>query len=98
MSPEELCKRYLSALNESNLKSVLALFEPKAIVVSPLYGVIEAENVYRELFADTNRSVTKRLNIFNSRNSPLSMTPRPFGPTSRRFERPTKFPMTCALR
>lgn len=64
MSPDELCKRYLAALNEGSLESVLALFAPKATIVSPLYGVIEAETFYRELFADTNRSVTKLQNIF----------------------------------
>lgn len=64
MSPEELCKRYLAALNEGSLASVLALFAPKASIVSPLYGMIEVENFYRALFADTNRSVAKLLNIF----------------------------------
>lgn len=64
MSPEELCKRYLAALNEGSLASVLSLFAQKATVASPLYGVVEAESFYRELFADTNRSVTKLLNIF----------------------------------
>lgn len=71
MNIEELCKRYLAALNEGKLENVLSLFAPKAIVVSPLYGAIEAENFYRELFADTNRSVTKFLNIF----LPASDTP-----------------------
>lgn len=71
MHPEELCKRYLSALNEGNLEGVLSLFVPKATIVSPLYGAIDAENFYRELFADTNRSVTRLLNIFlPSGNSP----------------------------
>jgi hypothetical protein len=64
MSPEELCKCYLAALNEGSLAGVLSLFAPKATIVSPLYGVIEAENFYRDLFADTNRSVTKLLNVF----------------------------------
>lgn len=64
MSPEALCKRYLTALNEGSLADVLSLFAAKATVVSPLYGVIEAENFYRDLFADTNRSVTKLLNVF----------------------------------
>ena len=64
MSPEELCKRYLAALNEGSLASVLALFAPKASIVSSLYGMIEVENFYRALFADTNRSVAKLLNIF----------------------------------
>lgn len=64
MSPEELCKRYLAALNEGSLASVLSLFAAQATIVSPLYGVIEAESFYRDLFADTNRSVTKLLNVF----------------------------------
>lgn len=64
MNIEELCKRYLAALNEGKLEDVLALFAPKATIVSPLYGVVEAENFYRQLFADTNRSVTTLLNIF----------------------------------
>jgi len=71
MSPEELCQRYLAALNEGSLAGVLSLFVPKATIVSPLYGVIDAENFYRDLFADTNRSVTKLLNVFlPSSNAP----------------------------
>ena len=64
MSTEELCKRYLAALNEGNLADVLSLFAPNAAIFSPLYGAIEAESFYRQLFADTNRSVTRLLNIF----------------------------------
>lgn len=64
MSPQNLCKQYLTALNEGSLDTVLSLFAPKATIVSPLYGVITAENFYRELFADTNRSLTKLLNIY----------------------------------
>ncbi len=64
MSPEDLCQRYLAALSEGSLESVLSLFAPKATIVSPLYGNVEAESFYRELFADTNRSVTKLLNVF----------------------------------
>jgi len=64
MTPEELCKHYLAALNEGSLERVLATFAPNATVVSPLYGVVEAENFYRDLFADTNLSVTNLLNVF----------------------------------
>jgi hypothetical protein len=73
MSSEGLCKRYLAALNEGNLDSVLTLFTPKATIVSPLYGMVEAEKFYRELFADTNRSVTKLLNIFLPSGNSLSV-------------------------
>ena len=64
MSPADLCKRYLAALNEGSLDTVLSLFAPHATIVSPLYGVIEAEDFYRELFADTNRSLTELLSIY----------------------------------
>lgn len=64
MTPQDLCRRYLAALNEGSLARVLALFAPGATVVSPLYGVVAAEAFYRDLFADTNRSVTRLLNVF----------------------------------
>jgi len=63
---KELCKQYLDALNEGNLEKVLSLFAPDAVVVSPLYGEIPATTFYNDLFADTNRSETKLLNIFDS--------------------------------
>ncbi|OWW18240.1 nuclear transport factor 2 family protein [Noviherbaspirillum denitrificans] len=64
MGTEELCKRYLAALNKGSLADVLSLFAPNATVLSPLYGLVDAGNFYRQLFADTNRSVTTLLNIF----------------------------------
>ncbi|MDO6385386.1 MULTISPECIES: nuclear transport factor 2 family protein [unclassified Uliginosibacterium] len=64
MQTESLCKAYLTALNESNLDGVLSLFAPEATVISPLYGVIEANSFYRALFSDTQRSETRLLNIF----------------------------------
>ena len=62
----EICKQYLDALNESSLEKVLSLFDPDAVVVSPLYGEMPATTFYKALFADTNRSETKLLNIYNS--------------------------------
>jgi len=62
----EICKQYLDALNESSLEKVLSLFDPDAVVVSPLYGEMPATTFYSALFADTNRSETKLLNIFES--------------------------------
>ena len=63
---KKLCKQYLDALNEGNLERILSLFDPDAVVVSPLYGEILATTFYTDLFADTNRSETKLLNIFDS--------------------------------
>lgn len=65
MNTEQLCKTYLAALNEGDLDKVLSLFDPGATVVSPLYGTMPVEAFYRDLFADTSRSVTRLLNIFD---------------------------------
>ncbi len=62
----EICKRYLDAINEGSLEKVLSLFDPNAVVVSPLYGEMPATTFFKVLFADTNRSETKLLNIFES--------------------------------
>ena len=62
----EICKQYLDALNEGSLEKVLSLFDPNAVVDSPLYGEIPATTFYTDLFADTNRSETNLLNIFDS--------------------------------
>lgn len=66
MNPRQLCSHYLAAMNEGNADKVLALFDAGAIVVSPLYGTMAAEVFYRELFADTDRSDTRLLHIFDA--------------------------------
>ncbi|MGR3499394.1 MAG: nuclear transport factor 2 family protein [Limimaricola soesokkakensis] len=66
MTLEDLCHRYLDALNTGDLESVRALFVPGAEIVSPLYGVRPAHDFYAELFADTARSETTLLNVFDS--------------------------------
>ena len=62
----EICKKYLDALNESDLEKVLLLFTENAMVISPLYGEIAAASFYKKLFADTRKSETKLLNVFDS--------------------------------
>lgn len=66
MTLEDLCHRYLDALNTGDLEGVRALFTPDAEIVSPLYGVRPAHDFYAELFADTSRSETTLLNVFDS--------------------------------
>ena len=66
MTLEDLCTRYLAALNAGDLEGVRALFTPDAVVVSPLYGVRPAHDFYAELFADTSRSETTLLHVFDS--------------------------------
>ena len=65
MPPQQLCKSYLNALNSGDLDAVLALFSPDAQVSSPLYGERDAKSFYADLFADTARSETRLLNIFD---------------------------------
>lgn len=69
----EICEKYLIALNESDLGKVLSLFTKDAVVVSPLYGEMAATDFYRDLFSDTKKSETKLLNIFSSINSGESL-------------------------
>jgi hypothetical protein len=66
MDAEALCKSYLNALNRSDLSAVCSLFTADAVAHSPLYGVRPARAFYAELFADTSRSETTLLNIFDS--------------------------------
>jgi len=62
----EICKQYLDGLNEGNLEKVLSLFDTDAVVDSSLYGEMPATTFYTDLFADTSRSETDLLNIFES--------------------------------
>jgi hypothetical protein len=73
MTLTALCTRYHAALEAGNLQAVLALFDPEAVIVSPLYGTVEAGKFYARLFADTCRSVTKLLNIFYAGNDSPSV-------------------------
>ena len=65
MSATDLCHRYLAALDAGDLAAVRRLFAPGAEVVSPLYGTMPAEDFYAALFADTGRSETTLINIFD---------------------------------
>ena len=66
MTPRDLCVAYLAALDASDLATVQAMFTPEAKVVSPLYGTIDARNFYAALFADTQQSDTRLLNVFDT--------------------------------
>ena len=66
MDPRQLCEEYLAALNAGSIESVLALFEPDAVVDSPLYGTMPVAPFYVDLFGDTNRSQTRLLHVFNA--------------------------------
>lgn len=69
MELKETIKKYLSALEKADYENLIGLFSPNAIVHSPLYGEVKAEKFYRELFKDTNKSVTTLKDIFVGENS-----------------------------
>lgn len=73
MTPHDLCKTYLDALNRADLDAVRALFAPGAQIVSPLYGTRPAHDFYADLFADTAASQTTLLNIFDQSASGRSV-------------------------
>ncbi|MDO8639848.1 MAG: nuclear transport factor 2 family protein [bacterium] len=70
MELKETIKKYLDALQKSDFKNLINLFAPNAIIHSPLYGEVEAEKFYEDLFKDTNKSVITMKDIFmNDDNS-----------------------------
>lgn len=66
MELKETVKKYLSALEKSDYENLISLFAPNAIVHSPLYGEVEANKFYTDLFKDTNKSVISLKDIFMS--------------------------------
>lgn len=64
MCKENLITEYLEALNHSDIKTIMKLFEDDAIVYSPLYNEMSAQSFYQDLFQDTTESQTKLIDIF----------------------------------
>lgn len=73
MTTRQLCIDYLDALNRGSLEDVRSLFTEDAKVVSPLYGEGPAFTFYRDLFADTSRSETTLLNVFEATDGGASV-------------------------
>ena len=65
MTNKDLCQQYLNSLNKGDLNALLALFSADAKIISPLYGERDAQSFYINLFADTAKSETRLLNIFD---------------------------------
>lgn len=75
----KLYKRYLSALDASNLDGVLATFAADATVVSPTLGTLDVQSYYQHFFAHTHRSIIKLLDVSDSlpsANAPARLTLR----------------------
>jgi len=62
-------RNYLDALSRGDLDQLMALFDPKATVYSPLYGQQPARVFYPALLQDSAASHIELLQIFQS-NSP----------------------------
>ncbi|MFA6036987.1 MAG: nuclear transport factor 2 family protein [Legionellales bacterium] len=61
---QNLIQEYLDCLERADYDKLINLFEPDAIVYSPLYGKKDAKEFYRKLFEDTTQSKIKLINIF----------------------------------
>ena len=61
---QDLCQRYLAALESGDKDTVTALFSEDARIHSPLYGVLPADVFYAALFADTGTSHTQFIRSF----------------------------------
>ena len=69
MELKETIKKYLGALEKADYENLISLFAPKAVVHSSLYGAVEAEKFYKDLFKDTSKSVIILKDIFVGENS-----------------------------
>ena len=70
----QIAESYLKALQASDLAAVLSLFDPQAVVISPVYGQRSAREFYETLFNDTLKSETKVLDtLINPKNKCLAL-------------------------
>lgn len=66
---EAVIQAYLDALAQGDLKQLLALFAPDAMVYSPLYGEKQASVFYPCLLQDSTASNIELLQIFRTAGS-----------------------------
>ncbi|MEA1993680.1 MAG: nuclear transport factor 2 family protein [Euryarchaeota archaeon] len=69
MKIEKTLSRYVKALENESYDEVMSLFAENAVVVSPLYGRMDASLFYRDLFEDTQKSTITPLNLFTAKNN-----------------------------
>ena len=72
----ELCARYVAALEAGDLAAVLALFEPAASVVSPLYGEVSAQDFFAAAITDTQAAKPELLQVYVAEDRPSSVAAR----------------------
>lgn len=69
MQIEKTIKKYLKGLEVGSAEEIIKLFSPDAVVHSPLYGEISANEFYQDLFKDTSKSKITLINIFESQKN-----------------------------
>ncbi len=72
MNTEQIIKEYFKGLEAGSYNQVIQLFDEHAVIHSPLYGIVDAQSFYQELFKDTNRSRITLLNVFVSTTAPCA--------------------------
>jgi len=72
MAITDIVKGYFQGLEAGSYEQVIQLFHKDAIIHSPLYGKINAQSFYKELFSATNKSKITLKNIFININNPKS--------------------------
>ena len=64
MDKKEIANTYLEYLESGNIRQLIELFDENWIVDSPIYGIIKADEFYRELNDDTSNSELHLKGIF----------------------------------
>lgn len=66
MKFQQIVKDYLQGLQSGDISKILSTFEKDAVVNSPLYGRMKADEFYKSLESDTNQSVITLINVLES--------------------------------
>ena len=69
MTKKEISLNYLELLEKGVIEQLLTLFSEDAMIDSPVYGILRADEFYRNLASDTANSELKLLGVFEENNS-----------------------------
>jgi hypothetical protein len=70
----ELSLQYRRAVQERDIEKILALFEPDAVIVSPLKGVCDPKTYHEWVFGAVKSATVRILNIFQALNGNMSIS------------------------
>ena len=66
---KEIALTYLDYLAKGDSEEIIKLFNKNAIVDSPIYGIMKADEFYHQLTNDTSNSVLEPKGIFEENDS-----------------------------